>query len=122
MPDDVHALLTEGEVVDITTTGRKTGEARRIEIRLHVLNGQWFLTGRPGTPRSWYANIAANPDVTVHLKKSLERDVPTTASVVRDEADRRRVFALMLEREERMAHVDVDAWTEAAALIELTPA
>ena len=36
--------------------------------------------------------------------------------------ERRRVFALMLEREERMSHVDVDVWAATAPLVELTPA
>ena len=43
MADDVREILTEGELVDITTTGRKSGEARRIEIRLHVLDGRFYL-------------------------------------------------------------------------------
>ena len=62
MADDVREILTEGELVDITTTGRKSGEARRIEIRLHVLDGRFYLSGRPGNPRSWLANMAAHPE------------------------------------------------------------
>ena len=121
MADDVREILTEGELVDITTTGRKTGEARRIEIRLHVLDGRFYLSGRPGNPRSWLANMAANPEMTIHLKQAIVRDVPSTASVISDADERRRVFALMLEREERMSHVDVDVWAATAPLVELTP-
>ena len=122
MADDVREILTEGELVDITTTGRKTGEARRIEIRLHVLDGRFYLSGRPGNPRSWLANMAANPEMTLHLKQAIVRDVPSTAALVISDADeRRRVFALMLEREERMSHVDVDVWAATAPLVELTP-
>ena len=122
MADDVREILTEGELVDITTTGRKSGEARRIEIRLHVLDGRFYLSGRPGNPRSWLANMAANPEMTLHLKQAIVRDVPSTAAVISDADERRRVFALMLEREERMSHVDVDVWAATAALVELTPA
>ena len=122
MADDVREILTVGELVDITTTGRKTGEARRVEIRLHVLDGRFYLSGRPGMPRSWLANMAANPEMTLHLKQAIVRDVPTTASVITDADERRRVFALMLEREERMSHVDVDVWAATAPLVELTPA
>ena len=121
MADDVREILTEGELVDITTTGRKTGEARRIEIRLHVLDGRFYLSGRPGNPRSWLANMAANPEMTIHLKQAIVRDVPSTAAVISDADERRRVFALMLEREERMSHVDVDVWAATAPLVELTP-
>ena len=121
MADDVREILTEGELVDITTTGRKTGEARRIEIRLHVLDGRFYLSGRPGNPRSWLANMAANPEMTIHLKQAIVRDVPSTAAVISDADERRRVFALMLEREERMSHVDVETWAATAPLVELTP-
>ena len=122
MADDVREMLTEGELVDITTTGRKSGEARRIEIRLHVLDGRFYLSGRPGNPRSWLANMAAHPEMTLHLKQAIVRDVPLTAAVISDADERRRVFALMLEREERMSHVDVDVWAATAPLVELTPA
>lgn len=122
MAEDIRTLLKIDEVVDITTTGRKSGEARRIEIRLHVLDGKLYLTGRPGMPRSWYANMMANPSVTVHLKQSLVRDVPSTASAVKDADERRRVFARMLELESRMSHVDPESWAATAPLVELTPA
>ena len=122
MTDNVQNLPTEGELVDITTTGRKSGEARRIEIRLHVLDGRFYLSGRPGMPRSWLANMAANPEMTLHLKQAIVRDVPSAAALVTDADERRRVFALMLEREERMSHVDVDVWAATAPLVELTPA
>ncbi|MDE2801769.1 MAG: nitroreductase family deazaflavin-dependent oxidoreductase [Chloroflexota bacterium] len=122
MADDIRNLLKIDEVVDITTTGRKTGEPRRIEIRLHVLDGKLYLTGRPGMPRSWYANMMANPAVTVHLKQTLVQDVPSTASAVRDPDERRRVFSRMLELESRMSHVDPEVWAETAPLVELTPA
>ena len=121
MADDVREILTVGELVDITTTGRKSGEARRIEIRLHVLDGRFYLSGRPGNPRSWLANMADNPEMTLHLKQAIVRDVPLTAAVISDADERRRVFALMLEREERMSHVDVDVWAATAPLVELTP-
>ena len=53
MPEDISSILKTDEVVDITTTGRKSGDARRIEIRLHALDGKLYITGRPGRPRSW---------------------------------------------------------------------
>ena len=114
--------LTEGELVDITTTGRKSGEARRIEIRLHVLDGRFYLSGRPGNAPQLAGQHGRNPEMTLHLKQAIVRDVPSTASVISDADERKRVFALMLEREERMSHVDVDVWAATAPLVELTPA
>ena len=121
MADDIPGLITHDQLVDVTTTGRKSGEARRIEIRLHALDGRLYITGRPGRPRSWYANMVATPAFTLHLKQALVRDVPATASPVTAEDDRRSVFAMMLARESRMAHVDVEEWTAKAPLVEVVP-
>src|SRR3712207_9019649 len=53
-------LFRSDRVIDITTTGRKSGQPRRIETWFHHLDGQIYLTGTPG-PRDWYANLVANP-------------------------------------------------------------
>ena len=34
--------------IDTTTTGARTGQARRIETWLHAHEGRWFLSGLPG--------------------------------------------------------------------------
>ena len=96
MNDDVRRSLLAGGVCDITTTGRKTGEARRIEIRLHNIDGRLYLSGQPGT-RSWYANLLAHPEFIIHLKRDMAADVPARAVPVRDPAERRRVFVKMLD-------------------------
>ena len=61
-PDSSPAERT----IDITTQGRRTGLPRRIEVWLHRVDGRWYLTGMPA-PRSWYANLRANPQFIVHL-------------------------------------------------------
>ena len=33
--------------IDITTTGRRTGEARRIEIAIHNIDGRLYISGMP---------------------------------------------------------------------------
>ena len=121
MPEDIRSILKTDEVVDITTTGRKSGDARRIEIRLHTLEGKLYITGRPGRPRSWYANMVAKPTFTLHLKQDLRRDVQCNAVPIMEDAVRRNVFELMLAQEESMAHVDVAEWTSVAPLVEVVP-
>ena len=121
MAEDIRTLLTKDEVVDITTTGRKSGDARRVEIRLHSLDGKLFITGRPGRPRSWYANMVATPVFTLHLKQGLKLDVQCTAVPVTEDGTRRKVFELMLAQEASMAHVDVVEWTDVAPLVEVVP-
>ncbi len=121
MAEDIRHLIKKDEVVDITTTGRKTGNARRIEIRLHALDQKFYITGRPGRPRSWYANMLASPAFTLHLKRSLVRDVPCEAVPIIEEKTRRQLFQIMLAQEESMAHVVVDEWASVAPLVEVVP-
>ncbi|MEX2431276.1 MAG: nitroreductase/quinone reductase family protein [Dehalococcoidia bacterium] len=96
MNDDVRKALLAGGVCDITTTGRKSGEARRIEIRLHHIDGKLYLSGQPGR-RSWYANLLADPAFTIHLKRDVMADVPARAVPVQDPTERRQVFVKMLD-------------------------
>jgi len=121
MPEDISSILKTDEIVDITTTGRKSGDARRIEIRLHALDGKLYITGRPGRPRSWYANMVARPAFTLHLKQDLKRDVNCNAVTITEDGARRTVFELMLAQEKSMAHVDIAEWTKVAPLVEVVP-
>ena len=45
MTDAVADALANDQVIDITTTGRKSGEQRRIEIWFHRLDGRFYITG-----------------------------------------------------------------------------
>ena len=121
MAEDIRLLIKNDEVVDITTIGRKTGNARRIEIRLHALEEKLYITGRPGRPRSWYANMLASPKFVLHLKLDRKRDVPCKAIPITEEKARRNLFQSMLSQEKSMAHVVVDEWTVAAPLVEVVP-
>ena len=122
MPEDIRSIFTTHEVVDITTTSRKSGDARRIEIRLHALDGKLYITGRPGRPRSWYTNMVAKPAFTLHLKQDLKRDLQCNAVPITEDGARRTVFELMLAEEESMAHVNVAEWAKVAPLVEVVPA
>ena len=86
-PAVAEALATD-LTVDITTTGRRSGQPRRIEIWLLGVEGRFFITGTPGR-RDWYANLLADPALTVHLKQHAKADLPATARPVSDEATRR---------------------------------
>ena len=64
-----EALSRPQSVIDITTTGRKSGESRRLEIVLHNIDGHLYISGQPSRRRrSWLANLDGNPNLTVHLK------------------------------------------------------
>jgi deazaflavin-dependent oxidoreductase (nitroreductase family) len=91
MDDAVAGALSTDRIVDITTTGRQSGQPRRIEIWLLDLDGRYFITGTPGQ-RDWLANLRANPELTVHLKQAVERDLRATARPVTDEPTRHQVL------------------------------
>ena len=118
MDDAVKRALERDTLIDITTTGRRTGRPRRIEIWFHYQDGRIFITGSPGA-RGWYANMRANPRFTWHFKQSLTRDVPAVATPITDKRERRALFARMMELEERMAHVEVDDWAKRSALVQV---
>jgi deazaflavin-dependent oxidoreductase (nitroreductase family) len=84
---DLDALAAR-QTIDITTTGRRSGQPKRIEIWWFRVDGRFIITGTPG-PRDWVANLRADPRLIVHADG---RDVPATASFVDDEVFRRFVF------------------------------
>lgn len=96
MSDETAAALAQDRVIDITTTGRKTGAPRRIEIWFHRYDDRFYITGTPGHPRDWYANLVAHPGFTFHLKESATADLPATARPITDLAEREKVFAGLL--------------------------
>ena len=89
----VARALERGGVIDITTTGRKSGEARRIELVFHNVDGRILISGRPGFPRGWVANLLADPRMTFHLKGRLTADLPARGRVITDRAERERLLA-----------------------------
>src|SRR5580698_948608 len=96
MNNEAAQALASDRVIDITTTGRQTGQPRRIEIWFHRLDGKYYITGTPGRPRSWYANLLSHPGFTFHLKESATADLPATARPVTDPAEREQVLAPIL--------------------------
>ena len=118
----VRDALSIDMVVDITTIGRRTGQARRIEIWCHLMDGQLFLAASPG-PRSWYANLAANSGVTLHLKDEVKADIAVSARPITDEAERRDVFTRLAAQSgfRQGQGLEVESWVAGSKLVELIP-
>lgn len=94
MDQQVRDALKQGHVIDITTTGRRTGQARRIEIVFHAIDGRVYISGFPRPQkRSWLANLEAHPDFTFHLKADVKADLPARARPITDPAERRRLLS-----------------------------
>jgi deazaflavin-dependent oxidoreductase (nitroreductase family) len=99
MNDEIRRALSEGQVIDITTTGRKTGQPRRKEIVFHNIGGHVYISGVPRREkRDWLANLEADPHFVFHLKGDVVADLPATARVITDPEDRRRVLQPIAEK------------------------
>ena len=92
MKKEILIALDTDDTVDITTTGRKSGQPQRIEIWFRRVAERTYITGTPG-PRGWYANMLANPHFIFHLKQSFPIDLPARALPALDELERRQVLA-----------------------------
>jgi deazaflavin-dependent oxidoreductase (nitroreductase family) len=111
MDPAIRRALSHGHVIDITTTGRITGSPRRIEIVFHVLDGRIYISGTPRADRvrAWLRNLEADPRLTVHLKAIVQADLPATARIITEPAERREVLEKIAriwrrEPEEMIAH------------------
>ncbi|MGH2382278.1 MAG: nitroreductase family deazaflavin-dependent oxidoreductase [Candidatus Limnocylindria bacterium] len=112
----IAETLKRGETMDITTIGRQSGDPRRIELVYHNIDGHVLISGHPGRPRSWLANLAANPRFTFHLKRSVRADLPATARVITDREERERLLRPIA----RLWRIDHALMVRSAPLVEVT--
>jgi deazaflavin-dependent oxidoreductase (nitroreductase family) len=118
MDEQVRRALAHDRVIDITTTGRKSGQPRRLETWFHNLDGRIYLTGLPG-PRDWYANLLAQPAFTFHLKETATADLPARATPIVEPDARRAVLARILANLGR-PEADLEAWVATSPLVEVS--
>jgi deazaflavin-dependent oxidoreductase (nitroreductase family) len=118
MDDRIRRALANGQVIDITTTGRRSNETRRIEIVFHNFGGRLYITGMPRADRTraWLLNLEADPHFTFHLKGSVAADLAATARIITDETERRTVFAEVVEV---WRGQDIETMTRSSPLIEV---
>jgi hypothetical protein len=114
---NVKEALSHGGLIDISTTGKKSGRPRRIELVFHPIEGKTYISGMPGFPRGWLANVAANPHMTFHLKGAIKADLPAEARVITDEAERRKLLAPIAKTWKRN---DLDRMVKESPLIEVS--
>jgi len=112
----IATALSRGGIIDITTTGRRSGQPRRIEIVFFNVDGRVYISGMPGA-RAWLANLAADPQMTFHIKKDLQADLPATARIVTEDAERRPVIEHVCASWNRADQVE--AFLAGAPLIEV---
>jgi deazaflavin-dependent oxidoreductase (nitroreductase family) len=113
---DVQSELSHGQLIDITTHGRRSGQPRRIELVFHNVDGRIVISGRPGFPRGWIANLRADPRMTLHLKGRLVADIPAHGRVITDRSEREQLLVPIA----RLWRMDHALMVRSAPLIEIT--
>ena len=110
--------LDQGHTIDITTTGRKSGEPRRIEIVFFNFGGRLYISGMPSAERTraWLHNMRANPSFTFHLKQGVHADLPAIATEVTEPIYRREI----IEQVARAWRRDPDVMFTDSPLVEVT--
>ena len=115
---EIRAALEHGHTIDITTIGRRSGRPRRIEIVFHNIGGRVYISGIPRPEkRDWLLNLEAEPKFTFHLKGRVKADLPATARVIDDEAERRDVLAGVARNWRRN---DLETMVRYSPLVEVT--
>jgi deazaflavin-dependent oxidoreductase (nitroreductase family) len=119
MDDAIRMALSKGQIIDITTTGRRSGLPRRIEIVFHGFDGHLYISGMPRADRrrSWLANLEADPHFILHLKRDVKADLPATARIITDESERRAVLTKVLTA---WPSQDLEAMVRWSPLVEVT--
>jgi len=121
IPESIELHLETDMVIDITTTGRRTGLPRRIEIWAHYMRGKIFIASRPGK-RSWHSNMIYNRNFMIHFKGASPANLPAIARPVFDKSEREEIFDIISQEtsyEERKNMV-VNEWVEMGCLVEVT--
>jgi deazaflavin-dependent oxidoreductase (nitroreductase family) len=116
MDERIRRALSRGHTIDLTTTGRRSGLPRRVELVFHAIDGGVYISGMPGFPRDWLANIRTNPSVTFHLKGPVRADLPATAREITEPAERRRIMEQVARNWGRR---DVDRMMTGSPLIQV---
>jgi hypothetical protein len=91
LDERIQRALARPHRIDITTTGRRSGAARRIELVFHVIDSMVVISGMPGR-RDWYANLVADPHITFHLKGPVRADLPAIGRPITEPTERQRVM------------------------------
>ena len=119
-PASIQRSLSRGHTIDMTTTGRRSGLPRRIEIVFHNIDGRLVITGSPRADRkrAWILNLEADSRMMFHLKGAVRADLPATARVVTDPLERRAIAEWVVQN--AWQNQDVDRMTAYAPMIEVT--
>jgi deazaflavin-dependent oxidoreductase (nitroreductase family) len=102
------------EFAYLTTSGRITGGAHRVELWFVLHEGTVFLLAGEGDRSDWVRNLMISPDVILELG---DRRRTTRARVVADPEEDATARLLMLEKYEPGHGSDLSSWGRTAVPI-----
>ena len=94
--DQLQDILTEllrEDYCYLTTTGRKSGLPREIEIWFGINGNSLYLLSGGGDQSQWVKNLLANPNVTVRIAKHTFNGVARIVSEEKQETMARHLLA-----------------------------
>ena len=94
--DQLQDILTEllrEDYCYLTTTGRKSGLPREIEIWFGINGNSLYLLSGGGDQSQWVKNLLANPNVTVRIAKHTFNGVARIVSEEKQETMVRHLLA-----------------------------
>ena len=78
-------------VANLTTTGRKSGRPRTVELRFLFFQGKFYATSTRVQGKHWCQNMIANSAVDISANGEI---ISCTAQQITDEALRKQVLTL----------------------------
>lgn len=95
----------------LTTSGRMSGRAHRIEIWFALQAGKVYLLSGGGDRSDWIRNVMVSSDVVLEVG---DRKRNTTARIVRDPDEDALARRLLLEKYRPRYGGDLDRWGKTA--------
>jgi hypothetical protein len=125
--DEIQRALREDRLIDIITTGAKSGLPRKTEIWFTNVGSRIIICGTPdaaGTNgprarRDWLANLRAHPEFLFCLKESLNVQLRAKAVVIVDPEDRRQLMAASETQWYRDQVASVEDLVEGSPIVEV---
>lgn len=78
-------------VANLTTTGRKSGQPRTVELRFLYFKGNFYATSSQVAGKHWCQNMIKNPVVEISTKGE---KFSCTAKQISDDGFRKQILAL----------------------------
>ncbi len=92
-PGKLLSQLSKEDYCYLTTTGRKSGLPREIEIWFGINGNSLYLLSGGGNQSQWVKNLLANPNVTVRIAKHNFNGIARIVSEEKEETTARHMLA-----------------------------